>query len=132
SFPATSAWQLLVQHGQDFKVVSQATVGPPRPRWHLGEQLLLAAAVSPDGKLLVTSQVSQRPTISVWNPANGKLIRDFEVQGGGGYKLDHASHHTIWRLAFSKSGNYLTARDGANVYLIDTADLVKSSVTKEQ
>lgn len=132
SFPATSAWQLLGQHGEDFKVVSQATVGPPRPRWHLGETLLHAAALSPDGTLLVTSQVSQRPTMSVWNPANGKRIREVEVQDGGGYKLGIASHHTIFRLAFSKSGNYLTAADGANVYLIDTADLVKSSVTKDQ
>jgi hypothetical protein len=122
-FPQTTTWQLLRQQGKEFKPVSSAVFGPPNPEFY--QRSLMDAALSPDGKLLVTSQASERPTISVWNPATGALIRQVELQGGGGYKLDYASHHTIFRLAFSKSGKYLTAADPTNAYLIDASQLVQ-------
>jgi WD40 repeat protein len=127
TFPQTTTWQLLRQQGKEFNLVSSASYGPPRPDWFIDGHTLTDAAISPDGKLLVTSQASERPTISVWNPATGALIRQFELQGGGGYKLDVASHHTIFRLAFSGSGKYLTAADPTNAYLVDVSELTSQS-----
>lgn len=124
-FPQTTTWQLLRQQGKEFQPVSSAYYGPPRPDWNIDGHTMMDAAISPDGKLLVTSQASERPTICVWNPATGALLRQVELQGGGGYKLDVASHHTIYRLAFSKSGKYLTAADPTNAYLLDASQLVQ-------
>lgn len=126
-FPQTMTWQLLGSRGKDFRLVSSASYGRGRPGSHLAFRSLMAAAISPDGKLLVTSQFSKRPTISVWNPATGRLVREVELIGG------MALHHTIHRLAFSLSGKYLTASDSGNAYLVEVADLVKdSTATKEQ
>jgi hypothetical protein len=126
-FPQTMTWQLLRQQGNAFKPVSSASYAAPRRERRALAESLMSAAISPDGKLLVTSQASQRPAISVWNTASGALLLQVELEGGGGYKLESASHHTIFRLAFSLSGKYLTASDAANAYLLEAADLTKGS-----
>jgi WD40 repeat protein len=110
SFAGTGGWQLIRQQGNSFQPISSGVYGARRQ--------LLAAAISPDGKLLVTGHVSERPTIFVWNPANGTLVGELRLEGGIA-KFDLPSHHTIVRLAFSPSGRYLTAADLGNAYLLE-------------
>lgn len=129
-FPQTTTWQLLRKRGTEFQLVSTASYGPKRYEWSLHGWNLMAAAIAPDGKVLVTSQASERPTISVWNPATGRLIREIELTGGVA-QFDVASHHTINRLAFSKSGKYLTATNSGNAFLVESDKLAETATQTE-
>ncbi|MBC8350700.1 MAG: hypothetical protein H8E66_01855 [Planctomycetes bacterium] len=112
-----SRWQLIRETSDQYTLLSSAKQWRPTGL----DTSIHSAAISPDGKYVVTGPVHLTPTISLWNAADGSLLREVQLLGGTG-RLP--SDHTIKRLAFSKSGRYLTAGNVRNAFLLDFQQLV--------
>ncbi len=66
-------------------LVRQTTTASPKWRQQLDDVEVLRVAAAPDGTHLIS--VNAKGTARVWNPSDGKLIKEFEAHAGEGRAL---------------------------------------------
>lgn len=115
TLPHFNSWQLVRGQEDKYNLLSSGTC-----RSSGGGEKIFAAAISPDGKFVVASQL-RSPRISVWNTSTGALVKEFRLEGGV-HRLP--SDQNLSRLRFSKSGRFLAAADMRNAYLLDFRELI--------
>ncbi|MDP6719230.1 MAG: hypothetical protein QGF59_11300, partial [Pirellulaceae bacterium] len=111
------SWRLVRRSEQGYVFAGEAV---SRPLVALG-QTFQAGAISPDRKWFVTAQTAAKPMLAIWSTSTGKTVREVVIEGGTHGK---PLNTLIRRLAFSKSGRYLSACDGDNAYLMEFKDLL--------
>ena len=88
---------------------------------------IMAGAISPDGKWVVTSPLNVQPTLGVWSVSNGALKREVHLEGS---LNELAIERAIVRVAFSQSGEYLTASNAHYAYLLRFSELIEGESSR--
>jgi WD40 repeat protein len=107
SFASDSKLVALVL-GNKTVVLANASTGEEVRRWEVPAGQMIAVALSPDGKTVVTADLATG--IQAWDPATGKEERRYGTK-----------RPWVWHVAFSPDGKTLASAEGNVLRLWDTA-----------